>query len=142
MCFWKPFWVHEPVNNLWKRIGMLGDQNLGFGVKNGSTPWKIMQNWWLFASARRKRALSKQLLEVVRLSEQSFAQAKCSLTVFPVSCSCIFFTHFCFELAFGVNMKVLDNWISFSMDLVWHQNDFYSLSYDENTPSRSWRNFK
>jgi len=48
MCFWKPFWVHEPVNNLWKRIGMLGDQNLGFGVNNGLNTWKIVQNWCLF----------------------------------------------------------------------------------------------
>jgi hypothetical protein len=28
------------------------------------------------------------------------------------------FTHFCFELAFGVNMKVLDNFVSFPMALV------------------------
>jgi len=29
-----------------------------------------------------------------------------------------------FELAFGVNMKVLDNCVSFPMPLVLHQNDF------------------
>jgi hypothetical protein len=29
-----------------------------------------------------------------------------------------FFTHFLFELAFGVNMKVLDNFVSFPMALV------------------------
>ena len=29
-----------------------------------------------------------------------------------------FFTHFCFELAFGVNMKVLDNFVSFPMDFI------------------------
>jgi len=29
-----------------------------------------------------------------------------------------FFTHFCFELAFGVHMKVLDNCVSFPMALV------------------------
>jgi len=28
------------------------------------------------------------------------------------------FTHFCFELAFGVNMKVLNNFVSFPMNLV------------------------
>ena len=53
-----------------------------------------------------------------------------------------FFTHFCFELAFGVNMKVLDNFVSFPMDLVWIENILWILSYDENTPSGSWRNFK
>jgi len=53
-----------------------------------------------------------------------------------------FFALFCFELAFGVNMKVLDNFVSFPMDLVGLENDFYILIYDENTPSRSWRNFK
>ena len=35
-----------------------------------------------------------------------------------------FFALFCFELVFGVNIKVLDNWISFPIDLVWYQNDF------------------
>ncbi|AES78834.1 hypothetical protein MTR_7g046430 [Medicago truncatula] len=30
----------------------------------------------------------------------------CYLTACPVSCSCVFFTRFGFELAFGVNMKV------------------------------------
>ena len=36
----------------------------------------------------------------------------------PVSCSCVFFTHFCFELGFGVNMKVVDNCVSVLMALV------------------------
>jgi len=35
-----------------------------------------------------------------------------------------FFALFCFELAFGVNMKVLDNFVSFPMGLVWLENDF------------------
>ena len=65
-----------------------------------------------------KRAVSEQLPEVIHLSEKSFAQAKCSLTTFPVSRSYVFFTCFYFELAFGVNMKVLDNFVSFPMDLV------------------------
>ena len=60
----------------------------------------------------------------------------------PVSRSCVFFAHFCFELAFGVNMKVLDNWVSFPMALVWLENVLWILSYDKNTPSGSWRNFK
>jgi len=28
------------------------------------------------------------------------------------------------ELVFGVNMKVLDKFVSFPMDLVWRENDF------------------
>ena len=47
------------------------------------------------------------------------------------------FALFCFELAFGVNMKVLDNFVRFPMALVWRENDFWFLSYDENTPRRS-----
>jgi len=30
----------------------------------------------------------------------------------------LFYARFCFELAVGVNMKVLDNFVSFPMDLV------------------------
>ena len=37
---------------------------------------------------------------------------------FPSSRSCIFFTHFCFELDFGINMKVLAKCVSFPMILV------------------------
>ena len=44
--------------------------------------------------------------------------ASCTVTAFLVSHSCVFFTHFCFELTFGVNMKVLDNCVSLPMDLV------------------------
>jgi len=59
------------------------------------------------------------------------------LTAYPVSCFCVFFTCFCFELAFGVNMKVLDNCVSFPMASVLRDNDLWFLSYDENTPRRS-----
>jgi len=34
---WVSFWVHIPINNLWKLFKMLGDQNLGFWVKNVET---------------------------------------------------------------------------------------------------------
>jgi len=44
--------------------------------------------------------------------------ASCSLIAFSVSRSYIFFTHFCFELAFGVYMNVLDNCVSFLVALV------------------------
>jgi len=36
----------------------------------------------------------------------------------------LFYTLFRFELAFGVNMKVLDNFVSFPMALVFRENDF------------------
>jgi len=32
------FYVHKPINNRWKQIWMLGNQNLGFWVKNGVKP--------------------------------------------------------------------------------------------------------
>jgi len=40
-----------------------------------------------------------------------------------VSHSCVLFTRFCFELASGVNMEVVDNWFSFPVALVWLEND-------------------
>jgi len=56
------------------------------------------------------------------------AQGMCALCLFfgtPVRavrtlvlCFLYFFTHFCFELAFGVNMKVLDNFVFFTIVLV------------------------
>ncbi|KEH19525.1 hypothetical protein MTR_8g463160 [Medicago truncatula] len=42
----------------------------------------------------------------------------CTVTASPVLCSCVFFTRFCFELAFGVNMKVVNNCVSFPVALV------------------------
>jgi len=47
--FLKAFWVYEPVNNLWKWIWVLEDQNLGFWVKKGWNPRVFVQNWWMFA---------------------------------------------------------------------------------------------
>jgi len=44
MCFWKPFLVHRPVNNLWKHIWVFEDQNWGFWVKNGKNPKVAVQN--------------------------------------------------------------------------------------------------
>ena len=48
---------------------------------------------------------------------------------------------FLFWTAFGVNMKVVDNWVSFLMALVWLENDFWILSYDGNSPGGYWENF-
>jgi len=58
------------------------------------------------------------------------SEAYSSWTASPVLRPCVFFSHFCFELAFGVNMKILDNWISFAMALDWRENVLWILSYD------------
>jgi len=57
-------------------------------------------------------------------------------TASSVSCFCVVFICFCFELGFGVNMKVIDNCVSLLMTLVWHQNDLYNLSYGQITARR------
>ena len=38
------FYVHKPINNLWEQIWMLGDQNLGFWMKNGVKVVTIGEN--------------------------------------------------------------------------------------------------
>ncbi|KEH16717.1 hypothetical protein MTR_0107s0090 [Medicago truncatula] len=53
-----------------------------------------------------------------RSMPEASQEAKLPVPASPVSRSCVFFTYFCFELAFGVNMKVLDNYVSFLMALV------------------------
>ena len=47
------------------------------------------------------------------------------------------FTSFCFELALGVNTKVVDNFVSFPVALVGPQNDVLNLSYRQITTRRS-----
>ena len=131
MCFWKPFSVQKPINKLWGRITVLGESKLGFFGENGE---KSVRTGWNSLEAHLWRVLSGNNLLMARNS----LKTSYSVTVFPVSCSSVFFTHFCFELAFDVNMKVLDTWVGFPMALVWHQNDFWILSYDENNPRRSW----
>jgi hypothetical protein len=50
---------------------------------------------------------------------------------------------FWFELAFCVNLKVLANFVSFPIALVWLEIVLWILSYDENTSSMVWfLNFK
>ncbi|KEH15987.1 hypothetical protein MTR_0394s0040 [Medicago truncatula] len=44
--------------------------------------------------------------------------ASYSVTASPVLRSCVFFTHFCFDSTFGVNMKVVDNCVIFPVALV------------------------
>ena len=59
------------------------------------------------------------------------------VAAFSASCFCIVFICFCFELGFGVNMKVVDTGVSLLMPLVWHQNDLQNLSYCQMTAHRS-----
>jgi len=61
--------------------------------------------------------------------------ASCTVAVLPVSRSCVFFVRFCFELAFGVNMKVVDNWVNFPQTLIWLENDFLHFEL-------GWKHFK
>ncbi|KEH37986.1 hypothetical protein MTR_2g055460 [Medicago truncatula] len=39
------------------------------------------------------------------MARKHSARRKCPVPASPVSRSCVFFTYFCFELDFGVNMK-------------------------------------
>jgi len=84
-----------------------------FGIKFGLRGFKIGILGW-------KMGFSRQQPVIIRHGEWLAREASCTVTTSPVSCSCVFFTHFFFELASSVNMKVLDNWTSFPMDLVWH----------------------
>jgi len=59
-------------------------------VKNGVKPVRTGGN---SLEARLERVLSGR----------NSLKASYSVTTFHVSHSCVFFTHFCFELAFGVN---------------------------------------
>ena len=112
----------EPVNIVLIHFGWLGDQKLGFGVKNGA---KIVT-----ACAKSCSDFAKSCFDYLRMKMQiltqkivlRFSKSYSDLTAFPVSRSCVFFTRFCFELAFGVNIKVVDNWVSFLMALEWLEN--------------------
>ncbi|KEH23821.1 transmembrane protein, putative [Medicago truncatula] len=55
--------------------------------------------------------------------------ASCSVAVCPVSHFCVCFTCFCFELAFSVNMKVIDNCVIFPVALVLNMMLFMIENY-------------
>ena len=80
-------------------------------MKNGENP---VRTGGKSLEARLWRVLSGRN----SLMAKNSLTASYSVTTFPVSCSCVVFTHFCFGLAFGVNMKVLDNCVGFPMVLV------------------------
>ena len=129
------FYVHKPINNLWEQIWMLGDQNLGFWVKNGVKTVTTGENsletcYW--------QNLSGTFSQSAKIS----LSAKLHSDSIPCFVFLRLFHTFLFWIGLWCKHEVLDNWISFPMALVWHQNHFQILSYDGNTPSRYWRNFK
>jgi len=95
-------------------------------MKLGFLGWKLVHS---------RRVVCRNSPQRVRYSPR-----ECTITASPVSCSCVFFTRFCFELAFGANIKVVDNWVIFLMALEWLKNVLWILSYDKNTPSVFWEN--
>ena len=68
---------------------------ISFGIK-------VDENWVFGVKIRtfRQRAVFARL---------QLATASYTVTTPHISRSCVFFAYFCFELAFGVHMKVLDN---------------------------------
>ncbi|KEH16010.1 transmembrane protein, putative [Medicago truncatula] len=52
------------------------------------------------------------------MASKTFRQAKLPVPASCVSCSCIFFAYFCFDLDILVNMKVVDNYVSYLLALV------------------------
>jgi hypothetical protein len=54
----------------------------------------------------------------------------------------VLFHHLLFWTGLWCKMKVLDNFVTFPMALGLLENVLWFLWYEENTPSRSWRNFK
>jgi len=63
-------------------------------------------------------AMASTTVVQLAVATDLLAGASYTVTTSIVSRSCVFFTHFCFELAFSVNMKVLDNCVSFPVALV------------------------
>jgi len=91
-------------------FGVKVDENWIFGVKNRTFRQRAV-------FARLQLATASYTGQKAVFTRLQLATASNMVTTYPFSCSCVFFTRFCFELAFGVNMKVLDNFISFPMAL-------------------------
>jgi len=69
-------------------------------------------------------AMASTTVVQLAMASDLLAGASSIVTSSPVLRSCILFTHFCFELAFSVNMKVLYNYVSFPVALVLLENEF------------------
>jgi hypothetical protein len=104
----------------------IGKSKLGFWGENGSFPEPELSE--LATHSQWGVGCEQQGLPGAN------SQCNCELhmTVPPVSHSCVFFPHFCFDLVFDVNMEVVDNLVIFPMVLVWLENDSWILSYEEN----------
>ncbi|KEH26320.1 hypothetical protein MTR_6g452690 [Medicago truncatula] len=87
-----------------KRLLALAGQLLTLANRN----WKWLDNFW-----NQIWALGSQNWD---FGVKNGFFPSCSLTTCPVSCSYIFFTRFGFELAFGVNMKVVGSTLNDSCD--------------------------
>jgi len=92
-------------------FGIKVDENWVFGVKNRTFRQRAV-------FARLQLATASYTAQKAVFTRLQLATASNLVTAYPFSCSCVFFTRFCFELAFGVNMKVLDNFVSFPMAFV------------------------
>jgi len=135
---WVSFYVYKRLDKLSRWIWALGNQKLGFLGENG-----VFHESRIFENCQNSplRVGGEFCLCELAMASEMLAMASCTVTTFIVSSSCVFCTHLCFKLAFGVNMKVLDNWVGFPMALVWLENVLWILSYVKNTPSRSSKNF-
>ena len=118
LMFWFKFYmdlsVFSCLETFRQTLGLnlgIGKSKLGFWVKNGEKPVRTGGNLlevllWRVLSGRNSLMAKNSLTAIY------------SVTTFPVSRSRVFFAHFGFDLAFGVNMKVLDNCVSFPVALV------------------------
>jgi hypothetical protein len=97
----------------------LGKSKLGFwGKKKWVFPVTGLSQ--LATASWRRVGGEQEVLPVSLLASRVdlLAGASCTVAASPVLRSCVFFARFCFELAFGVNMKVVDNFVSFPVALV------------------------
>jgi hypothetical protein len=123
--FWCKFYMNLSVFSCLEMFKQTLGSNLGFGKSK-------LEFWgekWVFpvtglsqltTASWRRVGGEQEVLSVGLLASRVslLAGASCTVAGSPVSRSCIFFPRFCFELAFGVNMKVLDNFVSFLEALV------------------------
>jgi hypothetical protein len=123
--FWCKFYMDLSVFSCLEMF----KQTLGSKLSIGKSKLRFWGEKWVFpvtglsqlATASWRRVGGElEVLPVALLAMASdlLAGASCTAAASPVSRSCVFFTRFCFELAFGVNMKVVDNLVSFPEALV------------------------
>ena len=94
------------------------------GTEIHLTVWFLREKWWNRKWKNGKPVLSAEHGRAWFSTGRANLLFPCVLAGLRFSRFLYFFTHFCFELAFDVNMKVVDNWVSFLMALVGLENDF------------------